>query len=106
MRWHSGLRLLSDARASTTADNVWPAAASATLRRQSNSTLAILKTFAELGAGFDIVSGGELSRVLAAGGNPESVVFGVGKSVEEIDFALKIGIECFNGKQQRTHTHQ
>ena len=64
---------------------------------KANSTLAILKTFAELGAGFDIVSGGELSRVLAAGGNPESVVFsGVGKSVEEIDFALKIGIECFN----------
>ena len=64
---------------------------------KANSTLAILKTFAELGAGFDIVSGGELSRVLAAGGNPESVVFsGVGKSVEEIDFALKTGIECFN----------
>jgi diaminopimelate decarboxylase len=64
---------------------------------KANSTLAVLKTFAELGAGFDIVSGGELSRVLAAGGNPESVVFsGVGKSVEEIDFALKAGIECFN----------
>jgi diaminopimelate decarboxylase len=64
---------------------------------KANSTLAVLKTFAELGAGFDIVSGGELSRVLAAGGNPESVVFsGVGKSVEEIDFALKTGIECFN----------
>jgi diaminopimelate decarboxylase len=64
---------------------------------KANSTLAVLKTFAELGAGFDIVSGGELSRVLAAGGNPESVVFsGVGKSVEEIDFALKTDIECFN----------
>lgn len=64
---------------------------------KANSTLAVLQAFAELGAGFDIVSGGELSRVLAAGGNPESVVFsGVGKSVEEIDFALKIGIECFN----------
>ena len=64
---------------------------------KANSTLAVLKTFAELGAGFDIVSGGELSRVLAAGGDPERVVFsGVGKSVEEIDFALKSGIECFN----------
>ena len=64
---------------------------------KANSTLAVLKAFAELGAGFDIVSGGELSRVLAAGGNPDSVVFsGVGKSVEEIDFALKTGIECFN----------
>ena len=64
---------------------------------KANSTLAVLKTFAELGAGFDIVSGGELSRVLAAGGDPARVVFsGVGKSVEEIDFALKSGIECFN----------
>ena len=64
---------------------------------KANSTLAVLKTFAELGAGFDIVSGGELSRVLAAGGDPKRVVFsGVGKSVEEIDFALKSGIECFN----------
>jgi diaminopimelate decarboxylase len=64
---------------------------------KANSTLAVLKTFAELDAGFDIVSGGELSRVLAAGGNPESVIFsGVGKSAEEIDFALKTGIECFN----------
>ncbi len=64
---------------------------------KANSTLAILKLFAELGAGFDIVSGGELSRVLAAGGAPDRVVFsGVGKSTEEIDFALKTGIECFN----------
>lgn len=64
---------------------------------KANSTLAVLQTFAKLGAGFDIVSGGELSRVLAAGGNPEQVVFsGVGKSTEEIDFALKTGIECFN----------
>ena len=64
---------------------------------KANSTLAILKLFAELGAGFDIVSGGELSRVLAAGGAPGRVVFsGVGKSTEEIDFALKTGIECFN----------
>ena len=53
--------------------------------------------FNELGTGFDIVSGGELSRVMAAGGDPGNVIFsGVGKSVAEIDFALKVGIECFN----------
>ena len=64
---------------------------------KANSTLAVLKQFADLGAGFDIVSGGELSRVLAAGGDPSHVVFsGVGKSTEEIDFALKTKIECFN----------
>lgn len=64
---------------------------------KANSTLAILKLFADLGAGFDIVSGGELSRVLAIGGDPARVVFsGVGKTVAEIDFALKTGIECFN----------
>ena len=64
---------------------------------KANSTLAVMKQFADLGAGFDIVSGGELSRVLAVGGDPAQVVFsGVGKSIEEIDFALKTGIECFN----------
>lgn len=64
---------------------------------KANSTLAVLKLFADLGAGFDIVSGGELSRVLAIGGDPAHVVFsGVGKTVAEIDFALKTGIECFN----------
>ncbi len=64
---------------------------------KANSTLAILQRFADLGAGFDIVSGGELSRVLAAGGDASRVVFsGVGKTVEEIDFALKSEIECFN----------
>lgn len=64
---------------------------------KANSNLAVLALFKELGAGFDIVSGGELSRVLAVGGDPDSVIFsGVGKSVEEIDFALKVGIECFN----------
>ena len=61
------------------------------------SSLTILARLAELGAGFDIVSGGELERVLAAGGEPGSIVFsGVGKSVEEIDLALKVGIRCFN----------
>lgn len=64
---------------------------------KANSTLAILRRFADLGAGFDIVSGGELSRVLAAGGDANRVVFsGVGKTAEEIDFALKSEIECFN----------
>ena len=64
---------------------------------KANSTLAVMKQFADLGAGFDIVSGGELSRVLAVGGDPSLVVFsGVGKSIEEIDFALKTEIECFN----------
>lgn len=64
---------------------------------KANSNLAVLRCFAELGAGFDIVSAGELSRVLAAGGDPAKVVFsGVGKTTEEIDFALKLGIDCFN----------
>ncbi len=64
---------------------------------KANSNLAILALCHAQGAGFDIVSGGELSRVLAAGGNAEDVIFsGVGKSTEEIDFALKVGIGCFN----------
>ena len=64
---------------------------------KANSNLAVLRTFADLGAGFDIGSGGELSRVMAAGGDPGKVVFsGVGKTTEEIDLALKLGIECFN----------
>lgn len=64
---------------------------------KANSNLAILNLFAHLGAGFDIVSGGELSRVLAAGGNAKKIVFsGVGKSREEIAAALQAGIKCFN----------
>jgi len=64
---------------------------------KANSNLAVLNLFRSLGAGFDIVSGGELQRVLAAGGNPASVVFsGVGKTTEELDLALKLGIDCFN----------
>jgi diaminopimelate decarboxylase len=64
---------------------------------KANSTLAILDAFARLGSGFDIVSGGELARVLAAGGDPAKVVFsGVGKSEAEIRAALKAGILCFN----------
>lgn len=64
---------------------------------KANSNLAILNLFARLGAGFDIVSGGELQRVLAAGGKAETIVFsGVGKSVEEMRAALNAGILCFN----------
>lgn len=64
---------------------------------KANSNLAILDLFARLGAGFDIVSGGELARALAAGGRPERIVFsGVGKSEAEIRIALAAGILCFN----------
>jgi len=64
---------------------------------KANSNLAVLQEFARLGAGFDIVSGGELARVLAAGGDPAKVVFsGVGKHSWEIKAALKAGIKCFN----------
>lgn len=64
---------------------------------KANSNLAVLATFARLGAGFDIVSGGELARVLAARGDPRKVVFsGVGKSEEEMRQALAAGILCFN----------
>ncbi len=64
---------------------------------KANGNLAILNLFASLGAGFDIVSGGELERVLRAGGDPSKVIFsGVGKSGAEIDFALKVGIGSFN----------
>ncbi|MGB0129578.1 MAG: alanine racemase, partial [Rhodocyclaceae bacterium] len=62
-----------------------------------NSNLAILNVFARLGVGFDIVSGGELARVIAAGGDPGKVVFaGVGKSEAEMRQALAAGIRCFN----------
>jgi len=64
---------------------------------KSNPSLAILNLFAKLGAGFDIVSGGELARVIAAGGDPKKVVFsGVGKTAEEMHAALEAGIFCFN----------
>ncbi len=64
---------------------------------KANSNLAILSTLARLGSGFDIVSGGELERVLRAGGDPNKIVFaGVGKGEEEIRRALEIGIRCFN----------
>lgn len=64
---------------------------------KANSNLSILRLLAQAGAGFDIVSGGELHRVLQAGGDPASVVFsGVGKTRAEIDFALEQGIHNFN----------
>ena len=64
---------------------------------KANSNLAVLNILARLGAGFDIVSAGELERVLAAGGDPARVVFsGVGKQTEEIRRALAVGIKCFN----------
>ena len=64
---------------------------------KANPGLAILNLFARLGAGFDIVSGGELARVLAAGGDPAKVVFsGVGKTEAEMRAALEAGIFCFN----------
>lgn len=64
---------------------------------KANSNLAVLDVLARLGAGFDIVSGGELARVLAAGGRAERVIFsGVGKSEAEMRRALEAGIKCFN----------
>ncbi|MEZ7912367.1 MAG: diaminopimelate decarboxylase [Propionivibrio sp.] len=64
---------------------------------KANSNLAVLNVFARLGSGFDIVSGGELQRALAAGGDPQKIVFsGVGKRVDEIRQALDAGILCFN----------
>ena len=64
---------------------------------KANSNLAVLNVLARLGAGFDIVSGGELLRVIAAGGDPAKTIFsGVGKTAEEITLALQRGIQCFN----------
>lgn len=64
---------------------------------KANSNLAVLNILARLGSGFDIVSGGELERVLAAGGEPGKIVFsGVGKTATEMRRALEVGIRCFN----------
>jgi len=64
---------------------------------KANSNLGVLNLLARLGAGFDIVSRGELERVLAAGGDPHKVVFsGVGKSREDMRRALEVGVHCFN----------
>lgn len=64
---------------------------------KANSNLAVLKEFARLGTGFDIVSGGELQRVLAVGGDPHKIVFsGVGKQVWEMRAAIEADVKCFN----------
>lgn len=64
---------------------------------KSNSNIGLLNLFAQLGLGFDIVSGGELERVIAAGADPSKVVYsGVGKTREEMQAALKANIACFN----------
>ncbi|MDR9825279.1 diaminopimelate decarboxylase [Vibrio sp. FNV 38] len=64
---------------------------------KANSNLGVLNTLARLGSGFDIVSGGELERVVIAGGDPKKVVFsGVGKTENEMERALELGIKCFN----------
>ena len=64
---------------------------------KANSNLAILNLFARLGCGFDIVSGGELARVIAAGGDPAKTVFsGVGKTRDSMRQALEAGVRCFN----------
>ena len=75
---------------------------------KANSSLAILNLFARMGSGFDIVSGGELKRVMAARGDPRKVVFsGVGKRTEEMRAALEANILCFNveseGELRRLH---
>jgi len=64
---------------------------------KANSNLAVLNALARLGSGFDIVSGGELERVLQAGGKPENIIFsGVGKTLSELTRALEVGVGCIN----------
>jgi diaminopimelate decarboxylase len=68
---------------------------------KANSNLAVLRTVADLGGGFDIVSGGELRRVIAAGGDPRKCVFaGVGKTEKEIEFALRQNVYSFNAESE------
>jgi diaminopimelate decarboxylase len=68
---------------------------------KSNSNQAVLRALANLGGGFDIVSGGELQRVIAAGGDPRRCVFaGVGKTASEIEFALRRGVYAFNAESE------
>ncbi len=69
---------------------------------KANSNLAVLNVLARLGSGFDIVSKGELQRVLKAGGDPAKVIFsGVGKQVDEMQLALEAGIHCFNVESEQ-----
>ncbi len=68
---------------------------------KANSNLAVLNTIAKLGGGFDIVSAGELYRVIKAGGDPAKCTFaGVGKTRDEIEFAIQSGIYCFNAESE------
>ncbi|HXT12801.1 MAG TPA: diaminopimelate decarboxylase [Candidatus Angelobacter sp.] len=68
---------------------------------KSNSNLAVLRVLANLGSGFDIVSGGELQRVIAAGGDPRKCIFaGVGKTEAEIEFALRQNVYSFNAESE------
>jgi diaminopimelate decarboxylase len=86
-----------EARYRALTDALAPRGADICYAVKANSNLSVLRTFHALGAGFDIVSAGELQRVICAGGDPERVIFsGVGKRVDEIDLALKLGIRCFN----------
>jgi len=73
---------------------------------KANSNRSILKLLADTGAGFDIVSGGELFRMLAAGGDPAKCTFaGVGKSPEEIEYALELGVYSFNVESESELEH-
>ena len=68
---------------------------------KANSNLGVLRTLANAGSGFDLVSGGELQRIIAAGGDPAKCIFaGVGKTEEEIELALKKGIYAFNAESE------
>ena len=73
---------------------------------KANSSLAVLQVLARLGSGFDIVSAGELERVLRAGGDPSRIVFsGVGKRTAEMRRALDVGIRCFNVESEAELVH-
>ena len=73
---------------------------------KSNSNQSVLRVLARLGSGFDIVSGGELQRVIAAGGDPRQCAFaGVGKTESEIEFALRQGIHSFNAESEPELEH-
>jgi len=68
---------------------------------KANSNIAVLNLFARLGSGFDIVSRGELDRALVAGADASKIVFsGVGKTTDEIRYALEVGIGCFNAESE------
>ena len=68
---------------------------------KSNSNQSVLRLLARMGSGFDIVSGGELQRVIDAGGDPRRCIFaGVGKSESEIEFGLRRGVYCFNAESE------